>query len=343
MRAGTRKAGIPVVSRPTSCPIDPAQRDELLEICARTFQRPNPDGSLPRQFHRKTHACLRATLTIDPPDDPGIRHGLFARPGRYHTLARFSNSFFAEDDHPDARGLALKVTGVEGPVCNGAPPGQQDFVLMNAETGPARDADEAMELFRSLDGLRRATISAVAAPRYLFPSLLPWRARWRYLAFLCASGLQHWRGYDLTQLSYGSVTPYRIGDGAMKFALVPDAEASVGRPTKGKDFSGKLQSALDAGPIRFDFRLQRRVLESDPMEDVRQAWRSPAVLVGRLEIPPQDVAATVDLGDRLTFSPWNCLAAHTPLGSINALRRAAYAVSAANRGAEATAPGEGGS
>ncbi|WPZ32448.1 hypothetical protein T8K17_14485 [Thalassobaculum sp. OXR-137] len=326
------------MSRPVSCPVDPAQRDELLAICARTFQQPEPDGRLPRQFHRKTHACLRATLTVDPPEDPGVRHGLFARPGRYDALVRFSNSFFAEDNHPDLRGLAVKVMGVEGPVCDGAPPGQQDFVLMNAETGPARDASEALALFRALDGIRRATPFAVAAPRYMFPSLLPWRARWRYFAFLSASSLRHLRGRDLAQLSYGSVTPYRLGDGAMKFALVPDIDARNRRPAKGKDLAGKLQATLDKGPIRFDFRLQPRVLESDPMEDVRRAWHSPSVTVGRLEIPPQDVAATVALGDRLTFAPWNCLSAHEPLGSINALRRAAYAASAANRGAEATAP-----
>lgn len=325
------------MSRPT-CPVNSAQRDELLEICARTFQRPAPDGSLPRQFHRKTHACLRAVLSIDPPDDPTIRHGLFAAPGRYETLVRFSNSFFAEDDHPDARGLALKVMGVDGPVCDGAPPGQQDFVLMNAETGPARDADEAMELFRALDGILGPTISAVTAPRYLFPSLLPWRTRWRYLAFLCGSGLQHLRGHDLAQQSYGSVTPYRLGDLAMKFALVPAPSARSRRPARGKDLAEKLQATLDVEPIRFDFQLQPRVLESDPMEDVRRAWRSPTVTVGRLEIPPQDVAASIALGDRLTFAPWNCLAAHEPLGSINALRRAAYAASAANRKAEARAP-----
>lgn len=329
------------MSRPASCPVNPAQSEELLAICARTFQRPAADGSLPRQFHRKTHACLRATLTIDPPDDPAIRHGLFAAPGRYDTLVRFSNSFFDKDADPDARGLALKVMGVDGPVCDGAPPGQQDFVLMNAETGPARDADEAMELFRALDGIRAATKSAVAAPRYLFPSLLPWRLRWRYLAFLCQSSLQHLRGYDLAQMSYGSVTPYRLGDRAMKFALVPAASARSRRPARGKDLAGKLQAALDAEPIRFDFQLQPRVLESDLMEDARRAWRSPTVTVGRLEIPPQDVAASVALGERLTFSPWNCLAAHEPLGSINGLRRAAYAASAANRKAVAVAPASG--
>lgn len=323
---------------PVSCPVDAADRDELLAICRRTFQHPQPDGSLARQFHRKTHACLKAVLTIDPPDDPALRHGLFARPGRYPALVRFSSSFFDDDSHPDARGLAIKLSGVEGEVCDGAPVGQQDFVLMNEAIGPARDAAEAMHLFRALDGIRRISVAAVMAPRYLFPSVLPWRARWRYFAFLGLSGLRHLLGRDLAQTAYNSVTPYRLGDGATKFLLRPEPAARARRPAKGVDFRAKLQSALDRGPIGFEFCLQPRVLDDDPIEDARREWRSPVHVVGRLEIPPQDVMTTVALGDHLTFSPWNCLSAHAPLGSINALRRAAYAASAEARGAEAVPP-----
>lgn len=320
------------------CPLDPAHRDELLDICRRTFQKPRHDGALPRQFHAKTHACLRATLTIDPPDDPAVRHGLFAQPGRYPALVRFSNSFFDDDAHPDVRGMALKVNGVAGEVCDGAPPGQQDFVLMNEAIGPARDAAEAMHLFRALDGIRRVTAAAILAPRYLFPSPLPWRLRWRYFAFLSISGLRHLRGRDLAQMTYNSVTPYRLGDGATKFLVRPDAAALARRPAKGADFCARLQAALDAGPIRFTVCLQPRVLDTDPIDDARRAWKSPVRPVGRLEIAPQDVAASIALGDRLTFSPWNGLVAHEPLGSVNALRRSAYAASAANRNAETTPP-----
>jgi len=277
-------------------------------------------------------------MTIDPPDDPSLRHGLFAQPGRYRTLVRFSNSFFDDDSHPDIRGVALKLTGVAGAVCEGAPEGQQDFVLMNQATGPASDGAEAMDLFRALDGIREISAAAILAPRYLFPSPWPWRARWRYFAFLCASGLLHLSGRDLAQTSYNSVTPYRLGDGETRFLLRPEAAAMARRPAKGRDFAARLQSTLDRGPIGFEFCVQPRTLETDPLEDARQAWKSPIRPVGRLEIPPQDVAATIALGDDLTFAPWNCLAAHEPLGSINALRRSAYAASARNRGADAVAP-----
>ncbi|MBO6519581.1 MAG: hypothetical protein JJ900_01710 [Rhodospirillales bacterium] len=326
------------MSRPETCPVDPADRDELLAICKRTFQKPRPDGTLARQFHSKTHACLRATLTIDPPDDPAVCHGLFAKPGRYPALVRFSNSFFQDDAGPDARGMAIKLSGVAGDVCEGAPPGQQDFVLMNEAIGPARDAKEAMHLFRALDGIRKLTAAAVLAPRYLFPSILPWQARWRYFAFLCGSGFKHLRGHDLAQMTYNSVTPYRLGDGATKFLVRPDAAALARRPLKGRDFCARLQAALDTGPIRFEFCLQPRANENDPIEDARIAWQSPVHVVGRLEIPPQDARTSIALGDQLAFSPWNCVAAHEPLGSVNALRRDAYAASAANRGADAVPP-----
>ncbi|WP_413204031.1 hypothetical protein [Rhodospirillum sp. A1_3_36] len=320
------------------CPVTSEDLDELLGICRRTFQRPDADGTLSRQFHSKTHSCLKATLVIDPPDNQAWRRGLFAKPGRYEALVRFSNAFFDDDSHPDLRGVAIKLRGVEGAVCDGAPPGQQDFVLMNSAIGPSKDAAEAMDLFRALDGIRRATTVAILAPRYLFPSILPWRMRWRYWAFLNGSGLRHLLGRDLARMTYNSVTPYRLGDGAMKILLRPDGAARIRPSTKGRDFGAKLQAALDLGPIRFEFCLQPRVLDSDSVEDTRQAWKSPVHSVGVLEIPPQDVAATVALGDQLAFSPWNCLAAHEPLGSINTLRRAAYAASAANRGAEAVPP-----
>lgn len=322
----------------TGCPVGEAERDELLAICRRTFQQPRADGSLPRQFHRKTHCCLRGELVIEPPDLPSVRHGLFARPGRYPALVRFSNSFFDDDRHPDLRGLSIKLRGVEGPVCEGAPDGQQDFVLMNEAIGPAADAAEAMELFRALDGIRSVTPLSVAAPRYLFPSVLPWRWRWRYFAFLNVSGLRHLLGRDLGQMTFNSVTPYRLGDGATKFLVRPESSALRRRPARGRAFGDRLQAALDDGPVSFEFCLQPRKLDSDPVDDARQAWRSPVHPVGWLEIPPQDVRATVSLGERLAFSPWNCLMAHEPVGSVNALRLSAYAASAANRGANAIFP-----
>jgi hypothetical protein len=160
--------------------------------------------------------------------------------------------------------------------------------------------------------------------------------RWRYFRFLSASGLSHLLGQDLGAMTYTSVTCYRLGDGATKFLVRPDP--ATRKIPRGGSFQERLQVRLDGGPLHFDFRLQPKVLETDSLEDARIPWKSPIHGVGRLEIPPQDVAAGIALGESLSFSPWNALKAHEPLGTINAMRREAYAVSAGNRGATAVPP-----
>ncbi len=314
------------------CPLDPATA-EALAILQRTFQCPAADGSVTRQFHAKTHACLRGFFQVEPAGDPALRHGLFAAPGRYEAVARFSSSFFEDDRTPDGRGLAIKLTGVEGEVCEGAPAGQQDFVLLDQPAQPFRTAADALELFRSLDGLA-VTPARLLAPAYTFPGWNPLRVRWHYLRLLLASGWLHARTRDLARSSFSSGTPYRLGGSAVKYVCRAVAGQRQGAPAPGRDFRERLASALAASPLAFDFFLQPRAGEGERIDDAAQVWKGPLVRVGRLEIPPQPVEPGVALGDRLAFSPWNCLAAHEPLGSVNALRRHAYAASAANRGGD---------
>ena len=104
------------------CPLD-ATGDELVTIFHRTFQLPRPDGSLPRTFHELEHACLDAVFTVTPPADPALAAGLFARPGQYKALVRFSGGLLPDERLPDARGMAIAVSGIAGEVLqkNGSP------------------------------------------------------------------------------------------------------------------------------------------------------------------------------------------------------------------------------
>ena len=75
-------------------------------------------------------------------------------------------------------------------------------------------------------------------------------------------------------------------------------------------------------------------LEAMPIENASVAWdedASPYRTVGRVVVAPQlslgtDLAAEID--EQTFFSPWHCLAAHQPLGSVNRARRQAYEMSA---------------
>ena len=70
-----------------------------------------------------------------------------------------------------------------------------------------------------------------------------------------------------------------------------------------------------------------------PIENASIPWpeeQSPYEIVARIEVEPQTAWSEVRalaIDDGMAFSPWNCLAAHQPMGSINRVRREAYAMS----------------
>jgi hypothetical protein len=328
----------------TSGPHCPFQRQDaiksILDICERTFQHPRPDGSLPRQFHEKTHACLRGEFQVHALSQPFLRHGLFAGPARYPALVRFSNSFFEDDRCPDGRGMAIKLDNVIGDVCDGAPPGQHDMLLVDQASAPFRNAEEAACFFKLLDGVHPLTTARLTVPKYVIPSFNPWRMRLHYLTLLRDTAWRKLIGKDLANLDYYSSTPYQLGEGATKYFCRPDGRSRGRAKTKGRNFRDRLQRSLDLGAFGFDFYLQPRLKETDGIDDAVKAWTSPIFRAGHLEIYPQNVSETVALGDRLAFSPWNCLRAHTPLGSLNEVRRLAYRASAEKRIASPVFPKE---
>jgi uncharacterized protein (DUF885 family) len=61
---------------------------------------------------------------------------------------------------------------------------------------------------------------------------------------------------------------------------------------------------------------------------------SPYQTIATVEFPPQD-ALTAERRtfweDRMKLNPWDALAEHQPLGSINRLRKTVYEMSAKNR------------
>lgn len=297
----------------------------VLAAARRTFQQQQPDGSYPRQVHKTTTALLEAELEIEPPENPAYRHGLFAKAGSYTTKVRLSNSLFA-DNMPDGHGMALKIGGVVGPVLDGAPPGQHDLVLIDQKIAMFRNAADACAMFQAIDGAKEITPKTMLPRSYVMPRLFPPKFFWPSVNLTIRTGLDHFRFPDLMARSYYSVTPYRLGDGTAKFAMKPDPKYRAQRGRR--PLRDKLQACLDHGPVHFTFFLQPKVDPRDPLDDASIAWRSPHLPVGRLTIPPQDASARILEGDRIAFSPWNALAAHEPVGSVNALRRCAYARSA---------------
>jgi hypothetical protein len=77
--------------------------------------------------------------------------------------------------------------------------------------------------------------------------------------------------------------------------------------------------------------------EHHPTEDGSVVWdevTAPYQTIATVEFPPQD-SMTVERRtfweDKMRLSPWNALAEHQPLGSINRLRKTVYEMSRKNR------------
>jgi hypothetical protein len=312
------------------CPLA-SMADEISEICSRTFQKAQPDGTCSRTFHVPLIANLDGELDIFPSVPRDYQIGLFSKPGKYPVTARFSNSFFSNEYYPDARGMALKIRDVDGPVCEDAPAGEHNITLLNQPTFIARHGEDMLAFVRKMDGVKGITPFNIAPPTYTFPGWNPARARWGFVKGLLYTVFQSMRYRDLAQYRYYSVAPYRLGEGAMKYRFSP-ASRPLGQ---GRTLRERLHSHLLKAPLAFDFFIQPKTLETDWVDDLFQEWKSPSHLVGRLTFPAHDIfkAAIFEDGEKLSYNPWHCLKAHEPLGSINALRRVAYRDSGVRRGA----------
>jgi hypothetical protein len=306
---------------------------EISEICARTLQQPDADGRILRAVHRRAIAVLKAEITLPGGLAPEVAFGLFAEPGTYQAWMRFSSALFENERDPDSRGMAIKLLNVPGETCDPAVPGVQDFIAHNQNGILFDDADAALDYFREIDGCPALTKYNAMPPRFTFPGLNPLRTRWGSLGQLIDTVKQQVTKSCLTEMTYFSGTPYRLGDDAMKFSFKPVPGPKVRRSGS---FRNRIKQRLEGGPIRFEFRLQRRTRpESESLERATRPWKSPYVTVGTLAIEPQDFDTPERdaFGEALVFSPWNCLKAHEPLGSLNAVRRRVYRDSAMRRGA----------
>jgi hypothetical protein len=142
----------------------------------------------------------------------------------------------------------------------------------------------------------------------------------------------------LAGCEYFSVLPIRFGRWAAKYCLSP---VDVIPPSREGDLGKALSQHLEAGPARWDFKVQFFIDEYEtPIEDPTTEWASPWVRVGRLTLPQQSLSGA--RGERLAswveglcFDPWHALEVFRPLGALMRARAAAYRTSSVARSARA--------
>ena len=151
----------PVPFHPAMEQIDPQEEakvaGELAETMVGISRKTFADGGRRlRSVHAKAHAVVRGTLEVLPGLPPAYAQGLFATPGRFGVVMRFSS--VPGDILPDRistpRGLAIKVLKVPGARLPESEDPVQDFVLVN---GPAFAAPSPAAFLANLKLLAATT------------------------------------------------------------------------------------------------------------------------------------------------------------------------------------------
>lgn len=303
-------------------------------------------GHAVRGVHAKGHGIVRGTLTVDGGLPDELAQGLFAEVGRYDAVMRFSTApgDILDDAISSPRGVAIKVLGVSGERLPESIDGDQDFVMVN---GPVFGAATPAAFLKNLKLLAATTDKADGLKK-------AWSATLRAIE----SGLEALGGKSmlLTQLggepevhplgeTYFSQTAYRYGDHIAKFSLHPVSPALTERTGDTVDVRGRPDALReDVSDVMieqggtWEFRVQLCLdVEKMPVEDPTVEWdqdASPFCRVATLQVAPQrswENGVSQGHEDLLAFSPWNGLAAHQPLGSINRSRKDVYAFSAQYR------------
>lgn len=313
--------------------------DTLLGISKKTFK---DSGHGLRSVHAKSHAILYGKLNVLP-NAMEYAQGLFARPGTFDVVLRFSTT--PGDVLPDSvstpRGLAIKVLDIassEAPGIDGSK--DQDFVMVN---GPKFQAPNAKVFLANLkllaattDRIEGVKVAASAAFQATEKALEAVGASSSTLKSLGGEPATH----PLGETFFAQV-PMRFGDYIAKISVVPVAPELTALKGHHIDI-GEDPIALRKAMISYfafnggvwEVRAQLCTdIDKMPVEDADAVWpedESPYVTVARIMVPPQEAwtdEKSIAVDDNTSFSPWHCLEAHRPLGSIMRVRKNAYEAS----------------
>ena len=291
-----------------------------------------------RGAHAKAHACLRAYFDVQPDIRSEFRYGVFAEPGRrYRAWVRFSNGHYdletSQDSKNDARGMALKLMGIDGDPLeqDGANGPTQDFLMANTPVFFVRNMPDYNSFIANPEDLKD----------FFFPGWNPFK--WRIREVSAGKRVLSPPPASVLDPMYFSITPYKLGPRNIKFAARPCHARDVQEPlideNTGADFlRDQLRAELGRTGACFIFQVQVQRPDADGMslDDATEAWAeedAPFVPLATITIPRQDFSGEeqAQFCENLSFAPWHALPEHRPLGQLNRLRRHAYPASSGYR------------
>ncbi len=262
-----------------------------------------------RGEHPKGHGGVWAAFRVARDIPPELRVGLFKDPRTYTAFIRFSNGRTQDDRMPDVHAMAVKVLIPQ----DGGAPLQQDFIMADHVIFFSGNVQHVLDfLVATSSGTPVSTLAMTT-----HPALIGFTNK----ATTCPLGLNYW-----------SQTPYKAGDGAVKYFAFPSPgrEDPIVALNDSPDCMREAmieQLTLQKAGAEFDFCVNPQTdAKAMPVEDPRVEWKSAAVKLATISIYPQkfDSPEQAAFVENLTWSPWNALPEHRPLGGINRARRDVY-------------------
>lgn len=318
-----------------------ADEDQTIRDMNETFDKilervAEDEGHAYRSVHAKSHGMIAAKITIREDLPPELAQGIFARPGTHDAILRVSTNpgDVLDDAVSVPRGMALKVLNVEGERLDTAyESSSQDFVMIN---GPVFSAPTAEAFAKTLKMLAATTDRAEWGKKIASKAL-----RGLDKAFGPSPTLQTLGGAPNTHPlgeTFYTQTPYRYGDYVAKVQLVPVSDGLTALTGRKVDTSGRpdalreeIDAAMREAPAEWELRVQLlRDTEAQPIEDATVLWDeevSPFLTVATVTAhaqPGWTEPRADGVDDGMRFAPWNGIADHRPMGSINRARNATY-------------------
>jgi hypothetical protein len=316
--------------------------DEMVKIVTARMARL---GNSHRGQHAKPTGCVRGVFTIRDQVPEDLRYGVFRQANKsYQAIVRFSNA--PETADPDgkgtARGIAVKLLDVDGdPAIPGTSNRCQDFLAVNFPVFPFATPEEYVNFFQHREVPVVGDAIALASEALFHPRHLSIVLKIRKKKVASPLEETYWSGSP-----YWLGPPGENGGRAVKYSLAPgfhETEPPDDPSIMPADFLRQALAAhLKMREAAFEFRVQPQTdPEKMPVEDVSIEWDekvSQPIPVATLTISMQDVDSSDGCAlaaecERMSFSPWNALAEHRPMGGINRLRKTVYLASQKNRGA----------
>jgi hypothetical protein len=312
------------------------------------------DPLVRRAAHAKGHGLVRARFEVVPST---YQFGLFAEATSYDAILRPSNAAGASqsDRTFDAHGLAIGVLvppdrSIRGKFprfvlpSEASEPTRQDFILMDHPVFAAPDVQRFSLWFESVCGALKEPSPARIAGLLALVLSTGGPKQARILLATAFSRLRH--PFEAT---YHSTTPYLLGDQHVaKYSVEasdPRRFRQLGKAVGPNFLRTALAASLRDSPIQLRFYVH--VLPNDQplkdglslvdvVEDATVDWSrlgADKVHVANIQIGAQDPSTPERMkeAESARFSPWNALAEHRPLGSLNRARWAAYRASQADR------------